>query len=101
MNNEYINSGVDKQGNKLPGNYNYKKKLAIVLDETAAEVLRAKQLFPLDFHNQHEAYAVILEEIDELWDEIKKNHKLYDLEAQRKEAKQAAAMLVRMMVELL
>jgi hypothetical protein len=30
-----------------------------------------------------------------------KNHKLHDLEAQRKEAKQAAAMLVRLMVELL
>ena len=101
MNNESINSGVDKQGNKLPLNYNYQQKLAIVLEETAAEVLRAKQLFPIDFHNQHEAYAVILEEIDELWDEIKKNHKFYDLEAQRKEAKQAAAMLVRLMVELL
>ena len=58
-------------------------------------------MFPTNFHNQHEAYAVILEEVDELWDEIKKNQKKYDLPAQRAEAKQAAAMLVRLMVELL
>jgi hypothetical protein len=51
--------------------------------------------------NKHEAYAVILEEVDELWTEIKKNQKVYDLNAQRKEAKQAAAMLVRLMIELL
>jgi len=42
-----------------------------------------------------------LEEVDELWDEIKKNQKNYDLLAQRKEATQAAAMLARLMAELL
>jgi NTP pyrophosphatase (non-canonical NTP hydrolase) len=79
----------------------YASKMDIALADVAAEVQRAKSLFPTNFHNQHEAYAVILEEIDELWDEIKKNQRNYDLEAQRKEAKQAAAMLVRLMVELL
>ena len=101
MNSESISSSFDDQGNKKLGDYHYGEKLAASLTEIQAEVLRAKQLFPTDFHNQHEAYAVILEEIDELWEEIKKNHKKYDLEAQRKEAKQAAAMLVRLMVELL
>ena len=79
----------------------FKLQLRLALGEIESEVLRAKKLFPVNFHNQHEAYAVILEEVDELWDEIKKNQKNYDLLAQRKEATQAAAMLVRLMAELL
>jgi hypothetical protein len=79
----------------------YNEKLEIALDDVKQEVLRAKAIYMADFVNQHEAYAVILEEVDELWAEIKKNQKVYDLQEQRKEAKQAAAMLVRLMVELL
>lgn len=69
--------------------------------EIQGELSRAKSMFPAKFVNQHEAYAVILEELDELWDEIKKNQKNYDLEAQRKEAIQAAAMLLRFVDELI
>lgn len=79
----------------------YDKKLDNHLSDVRKELLRAKTLFPGFFVNQHEAYAVILEEVDELWDEIKKNQKVYDLEAQRKEATQAAAMILRLLVELL
>lgn len=68
--------------------------------EVFNEVVRAKELFPTDFHNQHEGYAVLLEEVDELWEEVKKNQKNYNLEEQRKEAKQIAAMAIRSMVEL-
>lgn len=82
-------------------NTEYRHELNVILHEIADEVQSAKNKFPTDFHNQHEAYAVILEEVDELWAEIKKNQKNYDLKAQRKEATQAAAMLVRLMVELL
>jgi hypothetical protein len=71
-----------------------------VTKEVLGEVLRAKTLFPIDFHNQHEGYAVILEELDELWDEVKKNQKNYDLERQRKEAIQCAAMCIRFATEL-
>lgn len=87
----------------LPSAYpNYPvEQMNRVLSNVANELLRAKTLFPDKFVNQHEAYAVILEEVDELWDEIKKNQKNYDLDAQRKEATQAAAMLVRLLVELL
>ena len=79
----------------------YDEKLQVVTERIFNEVKRAKKLFPNNFVNQHEAYAVILEEVDELWDEIKKNQRNYDLEAQRKEATQAAAMLCRLLVELL
>jgi NTP pyrophosphatase (non-canonical NTP hydrolase) len=79
----------------------YDEKLRLITQNIIHEVKRAKTLFPNNFVNQHEAYAVILEEVDELWDEIKKNQRNYDLEAQRKEATQAAAMLCRLLVELL
>ena len=79
----------------------YKLRLSQALEEIGEEVLRAKTMYPQHFVNQHEAYAVILEEMDELWTEIKKNQKNYDLKAQRNEATQAAAMLARLMVELL
>ena len=79
----------------------YDQKLQLVTERIFNEVKRTKTLFPNNFVNQHEAYAVILEEIDELWDEIKKNQRNYDLDAQRKEATQAAAMLCRLLVELL
>jgi NTP pyrophosphatase (non-canonical NTP hydrolase) len=79
----------------------YEKRLRMYLENVFAETMRAKTLFPADFVNQHEAYAVLLEEVDELWDEVKKNQKNYDLHAQRKEATQAAAMLMRLLVELL
>lgn len=79
----------------------YDAKMTIVARQIIAEVKRAKNIFTNDFVNQHEAYAIILEEVDELWTEIKKNQKNYDLPAQRKEATQAAAMLVRLIVELL
>ena len=79
----------------------YKLKLSQALQAVSDEVLRAKTMYPQHFVNQHEAYAVILEEVDELWTEIKKNQKTYDLKAQRNEATQAAAMLARLIVELL
>jgi len=81
--------------------FDYKAKANEVLQKIFDETMRAKTLFPEHFVNQHEAYAVLLEETDELWDEIKKNQRIYDLDAQRKEATQAAAMLVRLLVELL
>lgn len=79
----------------------YQIKLIQALENVRAEVLIAKKVTPGNFHNQHEAYAVILEEVDELWDEIKKNQRHYDMKAQRKEATQAAAMLIRFLVELM
>lgn len=49
------------------------------------------------FNSAHEAYAVLLEEVDELWDHVKTNQKRRDLDAMRKEAMQVAAMAIRFM----
>ncbi len=70
-----------------------------VLQEIQHEFLRAKYIFPRPFASGHEGYAVIREEMDELWDEIKA--KDVNLAAQRQEAVQVAAMVVRFIVELI
>ena len=49
------------------------------------------------FVDNHQGYAIILEELDELWDEIKKKHP--SNEALKAEAKQVAAMALRFLVD--
>ena len=52
------------------------------------------------FHSAHEGYAVILEEVDELWDEVKKSPRRRDLAAMKAEAVQVAAMAVRFLMDV-
>lgn len=65
------------------------------------EVTRAQSLWPRPFSCAHEGWAVILEELDELWDEVKLNQKKRDLDQMRKEAVQVAAMAIRFIVEVI
>ena len=65
------------------------------LEDVRKEYLRACNLHK-PFHGTHEGYSVILEEVDELWDNIKYNSDPYTL---REEAVQVAAMAVRFMVD--
>ena len=64
-------------------------------EDVRKEYLRACRLFRR-FHCTHEGYAVILEEMDALWEEIKANSAPCVL---REEAVQIAAMAVRFMVD--
>ena len=66
-----------------------------VLDEVRDEVMRAVVKFPT-FNSHHEGYAVLLEEVDELWDEVKANNHA----RARAEAVQVAAMAVRFITDL-
>lgn len=63
-----------------------------VAAEAREELMRAKAKHA-PMHGPHEGYAVILEELDELWDEVKAQKP--DSGRMRKEALQVAAMALR------
>ena len=68
--------------------------------EIEEELRKAMGKFP-PFHSGHEGYAVIKEELDELWEEVKKKQSTPGrAEAMYKEALQVAAMALRFMVDL-
>lgn len=60
-----------------------------------AEVLRAISRYPA-FNSSHEGYAVIAEELDELWDDVKRNFP----QGAREEAVQVAAMGIRFVMDV-
>lgn len=77
-----------------------------IVREVHQEVAKATELHG-PMRSRHEAYAVILEELDEVWDEVKKNPmKMGKLQAEdwrkhlRKELIQTAAMCVRAIHDL-
>lgn len=63
------------------------------------EWFRAEALYP-NFHSMHEAYAVMLEEVDEFWDEVRKQPCDRDPGAIYKELVQIAAMALRTVTSL-
>ncbi len=67
------------------------------LDDCAYELSRAMSL-----HSQmlspHEGYAIILEELDELWDEVKRRD--HDPVAMKNEAVKLAAMALRFVADV-
>lgn len=72
-------------------------RLDYLLKTIGDEVLRAMDRFA-PFNSPHEGYAVIKEELDELWEECRANRgRSADAHA---EAKQIAAMAVRYMLDL-
>ena len=60
--------------------------------EVLVELSRAIKIYG-PMNSPHEAYAVILEQLDEFWEEAKK--KAPDLEVMHKELIQVAAMAIR------
>lgn len=60
------------------------------------EYERAVKMNPRSFSSAHEGWAVLREEVDELWDKVKRNAIKEDLFW---EAKQVAAMALRFMVD--
>ena len=62
--------------------------------------LQRARLLHRQFNSAHEGYAVILEELDELWEEVKKRRSFEDRTGMRKEALQVAAMALRFIYDL-
>ena len=69
------------------------------INDTKIMVGKALAAWP-KFNSAHEGYAVLLEEVDELCDEVKKNQKNREIELMYKEASQVAAMAIRFMYEV-
>lgn len=67
-----------------------------VVAKVRDEYCRATAKFG-SFRSSHEGYAIILEELDELWDGVKNN----DGRNMREEVIQVAAMAIRFYVDLL
>lgn len=65
-----------------------------LLAHVAAEVVRAEANNP-PMHSAHEAYCVLLEEVDELWDWVRVRDDARSHEAMMKECIQIAAMALR------
>lgn len=65
-----------------------------ILAEICAEIERAK-VHTEQFRSLHEAYAVILEEVEEVWSITAQKRKERDPDSLRKELIQVAAMAVK------
>lgn len=72
---------------------------------TKEELHKASAMY-MPFRSYHEGYAIVKEELDELWDEIKNTHyNRYDGKNEhnediKKEAIQVSAMILRFLVDL-
>jgi hypothetical protein len=75
------------------------KKTRHAVDDAVEELLQASKDHP-SFRSEHEGYAIMLEEVDELWDEVKKRPSKRNVNRLRAEAKQVAATALRFMVDL-
>jgi hypothetical protein len=51
------------------------------------------------FNSAHEGYAVLLGEVDELWDHVKEKARRRDVRAMRHEAVQVGAMALRFIID--
>lgn len=68
--------------------------------DVAAELQRARAKFPA-FNSGHEGWAIIREELDELWAEVRSNQSTPGRnERMAKEAIQVAAMAVRFLIDM-
>jgi hypothetical protein len=72
---------------------------AYFIADIADELQRAQAKWPA-MNSAHEAYAVILEELDEFWAEVRKKQTEYDPAAMRAELLQIAAMAARAAVDV-
>lgn len=73
--------------------FKQRRRVCAIFDDIATELERAEAKHgPRLFASAHEGMSVLREEVDELWDEVKRDA---SAEAMRKEAIQIAAMAVK------
>jgi len=69
------------------------------MNAVMAEIRSSREKWPA-MHSAHEGYAIILEELDELWQHVKTNQKHRNLPEMKKEAIQLAAMAISFAAEV-
>ncbi len=74
----------------------FMRQADVALAMVRSELCRAIAKHPTGFHSGHEGYAVILEELEELFEDVRRD----DLTAAKMEAVQVAAMAIRFMLDL-
>ena len=72
------------------------EQVSVLLSEEITKAVESHR----PFNTAHEGYAVILEELDELWDEVKKERSRRDPQMMLNEAVQVAAMAVRFAIDV-
>jgi hypothetical protein len=70
-----------------------------LLHKISKEVSRAQSIYPT-FNSTHEGYAVLLEEVHELWDMVRKNKGTTSDPSMDSECIQIAAMAIRFIEDL-
>jgi len=81
-------------------------KELLVVEEVVRELNAAREAFPRPFASAHEGFAILKEEVDELWDDVRLSqigdaeHLQHRRDCMRKEAIQVAAMALRFIVEV-
>jgi hypothetical protein len=74
-----------------------KSLLTTLINEVMDEYISANTKYKM-FNSLHEAYAVLLEEVDELWDEIKKKPNAVSSHRVHEESIQIAAMAIKLLM---
>lgn len=77
----------------------FEKKLPQTLAFLSRKVIGIIDKRPTHFNSPHEAYAVLLEEVDGLWQEVKKNESAHDYKKIMQETADIAAVAIRMLVQ--
>lgn len=76
------------------------KIYARVLVDAGDELSKALRKYPASCHDAHHQFGKLLEEVDELWDEVRRREKKRNPKRMRKEAIQVAAMALRFAMEV-
>jgi hypothetical protein len=98
----YMNDGrfhIEDQENDSDLVSEYPDCYAQAASDALAEVRRARDMFG-PMASMHEGYAVLLEELDEVWDIVKMKQRERPLHLARKEMIQVAAMALAFAVEV-
>lgn len=78
----------------------YADDLDIVLSEVYNKIDKVKNKYPENYNSAHEGYAILKEEVEEFWVEVKKNETIRDKIKMREELFDIMTVAARCILEL-